>query len=285
MTEHQPPTPELQYAVFDAAGHAARLVRAVGWLTVLTVPGREPRPSARLLSDKQLAQLQEQARAEQVERAASAMPASPAPARLDAIAATVEAVRVVGRIVRTVAAAAPHRFGTRVRLSNLVHALDYVAGGGDPAPSWAVDRTGAAYRRCSLVEVRDQDLVAKVVRQLAAAADTAASTAGIRTDRVLPYPGGSCPACRRRSLRIDATLANERYWTVTCISEACRCTGIGCECRQGVRVEGRHHAWSYGELDGPNGLHRAIAAAHRRDPVRSGVAGHGGWSDRRVLPR
>jgi hypothetical protein len=282
MTEHQPPTPELQYAVFDAAGHAARLVRAVGWLTVLTVPGTEARPSARLLSDEQLARLQEQARAEQAERAASAMPASPAPARLDAIAAVVDAVRVVRRIVHNVAAAAPYRFGLGVQLDDLVHALDYVAGGGDPAPSWAVDGAGAAYRRCSLIEVRDHDVVDQVVRQLGMAADTASEVAGIRTDRIMPFPGGSCPACHRRSLRIDATLADERYWTVTCISEACRCTGSGCGCRQGVRVEDRHHAWSYGELDGPNGLHRAIAAALRRNPVRSGVAGHGGWSDRRV---
>ncbi|HEX8345042.1 MAG TPA: hypothetical protein VF657_09895 [Actinoplanes sp.] len=273
MTEHD-------YAVADAARHAARLLRAVGWLAILTVPGTEPRPAPRLLSDEQLAQMQDLARAESAERAASAMPASSAPARLDAIAARDAAVRSTGRIVRTVARAAPHRFGTAVTLLNLRHALDYIAGGGDPAPGWAASATGETYRRCALAELPDTAVAEHVARRLGEAADAASAAAGIRTERVMPFPGGACPACRRRSLQVDATLADERYWTVTCISDACRCAGPGCGCGQGVRIEGRRHAWPHSEFDGPDGLRRAITLS-RRHPIRSAAAGHGGWAERR----
>lgn len=97
-------------------------------------------------------------------------------------------------------------------------------------------------------------------------------------EAIAPYPNQPCPACRRRSLQIDATLPAERYWTVRCISAACRCTGPGCPCDQPVRIEGRGHVWAYADLPRLALAQQRIRLTH---PVRSAATGHGGWPNRR----
>lgn len=286
-TQQQEETERRLDALDSAARHAARLVRAYGWLRVLTEPGRESRPAPPLLTDDQLAWAREQSAIEAAERDSYAFATGATPARLDVITAQTRAVRVVGRLVRTVGRATGHRFGVMVTLHQLPHALDYLAGDGldylvdEPPPrQWAGTSGGELYPR-GVLGYAPTTTVDRIVEQLREAADAARTVAGITEDRVLPFSEGKCPACRRRSLQIDATLARPEHWTVTCISEACVCAGPGCGCRQQIRIEGRRHGWPYAELDGPWGLRQAIRFAQEHHPIRSGVAGHGGWAERR----
>lgn len=282
---HAPPRDPLarQDALDSAARHAARLTRAYGWLLVLAEPGREPRPAPPLLTDEQRHLAAVRSRAEATDRAGnlrsglSAGAASPAPVRLDMLTARADAVRVIAELAARVTVAGAMPFGEPVAERNLVHAVDWLAG--DSGPScWAAPAAGPAYRRGVLVDVADMRVVDQVARGLRSTADRARTAAGIVEEAVAPYAVQPCPACGRRSLQIDATLPQERYWTVRCISAGCRCAGPGCSCLQRPAMEDRPHAWTYAEL------HLLELAQQRRrisHPVRSGAVGHGGWSSRR----
>ena len=285
MPDLTDPTAERRRAeAIDTAGrHADRMVTAYGWLLVLTEPGREPRAAPRLLSDTQRAESARQAAAEAADRRANlragltAGPASGAPLQLGMVHARTRAVGAVAHLVGEVDARLPpqHRFGP-VTAATVPAALDWLAG---PGPArWATSTAGVTRRRGVLVDV-DVPLVVRAGDRLARAADEARAAAGIVTDRVAPYPVQPCPACRRRSLEIDATLRNERYWTVRCISASCVCLGSICGCRRRGTILGRQHAWSWGELP----MLAWAQDQHRRSyPVRSATVGHGGWAERRL---
>ncbi|MEV7268420.1 hypothetical protein AB0N38_33175 [Micromonospora aurantiaca] len=259
-------------------------MRAYGWLLLLTEPGREPRPAPPLLTDEQRHVAAVRAEAEAADRAAnlraglSAGPAGAVPVRLEMLTAQAAAVRAVAALAARVAVAAPVMpFGVPVTAGTVVHAVDWLAGDGGPS-CWAAPAASPPYRRGVLVDVADLRLVDQVARGLQAAADRARAAAGIVDEAIAPYPNQPCPACGRRSLQIDATLPQERYWTVRCLSAGCRCAGPGCPCLQRPALEGRPHAWTYAELP------RLELAQHRRrisHPVRSGAVGHGRWASRR----
>lgn len=285
----------LEDACADAAEVVERLRHGLGWARVLMVPGREPRPAPPVLPDHVRERLAAQSRVEWAEREdARRDPAAglgvgttvPAPGGGAASAAPVAVAlldvqelvaRVVRQLVLEVEAAGDGRvrFGSRIgTVVEVVDALDWLAG--SPAPVWAVTPAGVVRRWCVLGDVGKPRLAGDVAAALGRLAERVRAAVGILTDRVLPWPGGRCPACRLRTLEIDVTLRDPQWWTVRCISEACRCTGVGCPCRRRLRYEGRPHAWSGAELDGPYGLRRAIeAAAASRRPVRSGMEGRG----------
>lgn len=273
-----------QDALDTAARHAHRLVRAYGWLHVLTTPGRDPRPAPPLLTDSQHRAAATRAAAEAVDRVAtlragmSAAPAGAVPLRLGMVATRAATVRAVADLAARLVVAGVPPFGDPVTERNLPYVVDWIAGDGGPR-SWAAPAAGPAYRRGVLaddvVNARLVDLVATALR---GAAERARQAAGIVEDAIAPYPNQPCPACRRRSLQIDATLPAERYWTVRCISAACRCTGLGCPCDQPVRIEGRGHVWTYADLPRLALAQQRIRLAH---PVRSAATGHGGWASRR----
>lgn len=273
-------------AVARAEYHAGQLLRAYAWLRVLATPGREPRPAPRLLSDRARDARAAQEAAEAKDRRRSprvgvgALATTAAPASLVMLDAQAAVVRTVGRLTRKVGRHVPaqHRLPARrrARPSDVVDALYWLAGGD---PGWAVSPAGEVVRQGVLAEVRSERVVEQVVEDLRDAADAARSAAAITPDRVVPYPGGPCPACGRRSLQIDATLSNPRWWWVECISEACVCSGPGCPCgRLPFSTDRGRHSWRGAQLQR---LDAAIAARRRRAPVRSTVRGHGGWPERR----
>ena len=271
--DHTPPA--LPEAVDDLVRHGARLRRALGWLRVLTEPGREPPRTPPLLSDAQLERRAQDVAAEAAGRAArptlgwlrdtshTALAPTPAPLAVGLLDAQVR----VGRVVRRAAARAAGVLGVRCALprpqdaAGVAEALDWLAGDG---PVWVVDPAGVARRRGAGAELPN-GAVAVIGRWVADAGDGGLAAAGISADRVMPFPGGRCPACAGRALELDATLPQQRYWVVRCISLACRCCGPGCGCAQRVRYEGRRHAWAYGEF---TDLQRAIAARGARPRVR-----------------
>lgn len=275
---------ERQEALNSAARHAARLAQAFGWLRVLVEPGREPRPAPPVLTDTARHWLGVHSASEAADRIANlraglaAAPAGQVPVRLEMLSAQRRALDVVDQLVAQV-----ERAGARAGLGvpatgrNLVRVLTWLAGDGGP-PGWAVTPGGVVFRRGALADVADLRVVDQVATRLQEAADRARAAAGITTERTAPYPNQPCPACRRRSLEIDATLRDERYWTVGCISERCLCTGPGCPCLQRYAIEGRRHVWTYAELPS---LELAQQRRRLSHPVRSAAVGHGGWSSRR----
>lgn len=293
MTKTESLDPDDARALADAVAraeyHAAQLLRAYAWLLVLTTPGREPRPAPGLLSDRALESRAAEAAKEAAERRKSprvgvgALATTAAPAAVVMLDAQAAVVRAVGRVTRRVGRHIPptHRLPARrrARPSDVVDAIHWLAGG-DPA--WAVSPAGEVLRQGVLSELQSLRVAERVVEDLRDAADAARSAAAITPDRVVPYPGGPCPACGRRSLQIDATLSNPRWWWVECISEACVCTGPGCPCgRLPFSTDRGRHSWRGAQLQR---LDAAIAARRRRSPVRSTVRGHGGWPDRHTPP-
>jgi hypothetical protein len=291
---------------------------AWGWLDELVEPGRDSAPMP-VLSDEQRVRLDEVAAAERVDRlappvnlppgarqfaptSAYASPSTRAGARLGVIDARATVHGMVLETARLVAGFLHASYvGGRAGAAAVLDALEFIDG---PRPCWVATVAGVIWWRepaGAIVDVRDVDALAAVDVALQRALRVARRAArDVDGDPVAPVDH-RCPACGRRSLELDYGSQQElvdgavreqarRRWTVSCVSLACRCAGEGCGCRQRVRYEGRRHAWAYGELSGPYGLWRAIAAAdrRRRGPearVGSETAGHGGWSERRVPRR
>lgn len=286
MTDRAVAEDQRLYLIDDTIRAAYRLTAAIGWLAVLTVPGREPRPSSRPWSEETAERAtaqwyRERAEAWRAGRAGLAGSEHPwsgpsaAPLRIQALAA-IEATRP--RVARAVAVAAGHpvlvdgwvpwlRPGDPVRA--VVEAIDWLAG---PGPGWVVDRAGVVRRRC-VVDELPADLVERVRADLDRAVGPAEDAAGITDRDLIPFPGGArCPACGRRSLEVDVTVPSERWWVVRCTARGCLCTGAGCGCRQRVRYAGRAHAWPASEFPDLAARLRAQPGAGR---VRSGHAGRG----------
>jgi len=297
----------------------ADLREAWSWLGDLIEPGRDSAPIP-VLTDAQRARQDEAIAAERAERDAwsadvpvgqrqfaapagrYALAGSRPGARIGVIDARAAVHGIVLDVARTVAAAEGARYvGDRAGLAGVRDALDWLDGG---APCWIATVDGVIWRTPpgGVLAQLDDAAVATVVNARLSRANRIAREAARSPDGEHHAPvDHRCPACGRRSLELDygsdellhRGAEDERYrraWTVSCISEACRCAGEGCGCRQRIRYPGRRHAWAYGELSGPYGLWAAVRAAdrRRRGPearVRSEVYGHGGWAERRVPRR
>jgi len=271
------------------------------WLAELVVPGPESR-AAPVLSDTERTRRAATVAAERAERYRpgawtklgqaqyrredlGALAAAAIPTRLT----VVDAQLAVRGIVLSVAARLARHLGAeyvggRSGDAAVDDALEWMAGG---PLAWVVARDGTAWRRPAggaLLQLRDATVAADVDRRLRRADKLARAQAGVEGEPVVPF-GHPCPACGRSSLQWHMPRPDPRYrrdWSVRCMSEGCICAGQGCGCRQHVRYEGRRHAWSYGELDGPYGLWHAIAmASGPRRRLRQDASGHGGWSERR----
>jgi hypothetical protein len=151
--------------------------------------------------------------------------------------------------------------GDRVHYTRGVSAaLDWLDGRGARSGPWVADAEGAVWRRGALDGLSESMLIF-VDTELQRADHTARQACRIVGEARLPI-ALRCPACRRRSLQLHHEGA-ERSWSVQCVSARCRCAGTGCGCLQRRRIEGRRHAWSRAELDGPYGLRMAVAMAGR----------------------
>lgn len=278
----------------------ADLREAWAWLGELIEPGRDSAPIP-LMTDDQRARQSELAAAERAERA-YALPPMRAAARVGVIDARVMVHGLVLDTVRQVAAGEGAQYvGQRPGDAGVLDALAWLDGG----PScWTATADGVIWQAAPsgvLEQMRDAMLAAAVDVRLQRANKIARQAARDVDGEHLAPVDERCPACGNRSLQLDYVSERSlregqdsekarRTWSVVCISEACRCTGVGCGCRQRVRYAGRPHAWTYGELAGPHGLWAAARAARRRrrgPEVRIGseTAGHGGWADRRVPRR
>lgn len=291
-------TDELQTAALDVLRSTiASLRESWGWLGELVEPGWETTP-APILSDAQRARIGKAVREERSQRAGTkarglgplterrtdigvgALASAPAGARLAVIDAAVAVRFHVVEAARLAAHAVGSVYVGQGAGDAAVHdALSYL----DGAPCWIASTTGVIGRRTAGAAIDSLHLEAinTVSARLSRADRLARTAAGVAGDYTLTFPH-PCPACGKRSLQWQIPGADRRLWSVQCIRPQCTCTGQGCPCRHAVRYEGRRHAWSHGELDGTWGLWRAIAAARRANPrIRSGVAGHGGWPERR----
>lgn len=283
---HPPPEPNplvdpVPYLVEQILVSVAELRIVWGWLGDLVEPGRDT-VVVPVLTDDQRAAAAARARAEVAERAGSAMPSTPAGARLQVVDAKVAVHGQILDAAGTAAAAVGAVYvGLRAGDAGVIDALGWLYGNvGNVGNAQALAGVDRLLQRA----VRIGHTAARVV--------DGAHTAPV---------DHRCPACGRRSLQLDyvseqllaAALDRElsrRGWTVACISASCRCSGTGCGCRQQVRIEHRRHAWGYGELGGRHGLWAAIRTADRRrrgpeTRVRSESAGNGGWSEHRFPTR
>jgi hypothetical protein len=180
-----------------------------------------------------------------------------AAARVEVIdAKTVVSERVVSVAARVVGVT---HGGTRW-LGGVSGALDWLDGRGARSGWWVAGADGVWWRRCPL-DVLSESMLIFVDTELQRADHTARQACRIVGEARLPI-ALRCPACRRRSLQLHHEGA-ERSWFVQCVSARCRCAGTGCGCLQRRRIEGRRHAWSRAELDGPYGLRMAVAMAGR----------------------
>lgn len=258
---------------------------AYGWLRVLT-SGTSERRAAPLLTDQQLASAAAEARVERAERAAGALPPSPAPLSVGMVDAQIRVGRMVQGMVGQVAEALgqPSPGCREQDPASVVDALGWMVDtvplqSGRPSPVIAVDRAGVGYRlgALELLHRVSADFVDLLLLGARDVADDARRAAGMVEQHTIPFPGGRCPACHGRALELDMTLRDERWWVVRCVSQRCVCTGDGCGCGASVVYEGRRHAWARGEFDR---LQRAILLRGRQRPsVRAGAAGRGGsWT-------
>jgi hypothetical protein len=309
------PTP---FVVDQIRATIGQLRIAWSWLAELVEPGRDSAPAA-VLSDEARARLDDLAAAERADRfappshlppgarqfapaSAYALPATRAGARIGVLDARARVHALVVDAAHTVAAQLGAVWvGDRPGDAGVLDALDWLDA---PPNRWIASTRGVVGWRPDggvLDQLRDADTVAMVDTALMRALRLArAGARDVEGEHTAPVDG-RCPACGRRSLELDFGSVAElhagetserarRGWTVSCLSESCRCVGEGCRCRQRVRYEGRRHAWAYGELAGPHGLWRAMSAASRRrrgpeTRVGSEAAGHGGWAERRVPTR
>jgi hypothetical protein len=282
---------EPDYSLESAHLAIAELRVAWSWLALLVVPGPESRPGqavddgfAEVLAAQGMA-----ARAYRewnLRRGLTALAPTGAPARLAVVDVQANIHGLVTEVARRVAAAlhACYVGGRTGAAAAVVDALDWLTDGGPGSP-WITGVDGVWGRRGKLDELRDRTAIASVARALQRANRIARETAGVVADPVLPL-GDRCPACRRRSLQlrydpadlnrvvVDELRPREpSRWYAECVSEQCRCTVEGCGCGMRMRVHGRRHAWSYGEL--PD-LARTIArAAPISQPVRRSATGRG----------
>lgn len=280
----------------DALDQLAQVISSLreawGWLGELTEPGRYSMPTP-ILTDAQRARIAKAVREERADRAAvkatglgplterlsvvgaGALGHAPAGARLTVLDASTVVRAIVVDVAESVAAGG---FTARPGGGGFYDALSLL----ERKPRWIASTRGVigrvtyeGTRRLSWGEI------IAITESLNRALDVAYIAAGITGDFKMAFPL-PCPACGRRSLQWEMPSADERTWSVHCVRDKCRCTGPGCPCLHSVRYPGRRHAWARGELDGIWGLKHAIGMASKPRPrIRSRVAGHGGWQERR----
>lgn len=251
---------------------------AWGWLRLLLEPGPET-STGRVVDDAQAERLTAQGYADRAYRdwnlkhGRGALAPSRSPLR---IAVADACVAVHGQVLHAALRLAlglgrPYQARRGDAGAQVAAALAWMAGDEPTGGPWVAGTDGVWWRRGPLDELRDLATARDVVGALRRALRTARTAAGIHGERVQPV-GHRCPACRARSLQLHYDGADRRRWYVRCVSERCRCTGVGCPCRQRTRYSGRAHAWAYGELDQ---LWAAIAAQPPGKRVESGGQGRG----------
>ncbi|MEW2383364.1 hypothetical protein AB0873_14915 [Micromonospora sp. NPDC047707] len=284
-------------SVPDIRQAVERLRESCAWLWLLMVPGRERRPG-RPVDEEQAEVLEARGRSDRAYRewnlrhGTGALAPSPAAARLDVVDAQAVVHQVLTRLARRVAHYRSASYvGGRIGVSAAIaDVLDWLTVGG-PGRRWVVDSAGEAWRAGVLDDLhdnRDAYLLGDIARTLAAADQVARQAAGVVAEPVRPIEH-RCPACRNRSLQLHHDGRDKRRWTVRCVRRTCLCVGVGCGCLKRDRRPGLAHVWTRAEMEGPYGLANAVAIARRlneqgrpRPAVHSGVAGHGGWPDRRA---
>lgn len=276
----------------DAHEAIDRLRHSWLWLWLQVEPGRAT-PVTRPATDASVEALVARGTSDRayrhwnLRRGLGALPPSPATARVDVLDVQGAIHTLVLGATRRIAAALHSCYvGTVPDTTRAVlDALAWLAGANHLPGWWIVDTAGACRRAGALDQVRDRAVLDDTARALRRADQMARAAAGVVGEQVRPIPH-RCPACRRRSLQLDHDAGDARAWVVRCVSRTCRCSGLGCGCLQRVRVPGRAHAWSRGEISGPYGLTTAVAVADRVAAYartarpRAGAQGHGGWSTR-----
>jgi hypothetical protein len=267
------------------------LRQAWAWLRLLAEPGRES-STALVVDDAQaerLAALGMQAKAYRtwnLRWGLSALAPTPAAARIGVLDAQVAVHGLVLDVARAVATAAHSTYvGARSGADAVLDALDWLEEGPRPYP-WVCGPEGPRWRAGALDRLRDPAAAAAAAGLLQRANRLAREACRVvDADPVRPLEH-RCPACRAQSLQLHydgedlarvadgARPRNVSRWYAECVSQRCRCTVQGCGCGMRSRIDGRRHAWAYGEL--PD-LWRAIerAAQIRGRPVGSAAEGHG----------
>lgn len=297
----------LAAAVDDCRIQLAALRESWGWLVELTAPGREG--SVPLPVDDDRAEVLEalawQTRAYRdwaLRHGRTALPPTPAAARVEVVDAQAMVHTIVLAAVRLVARAAGASYvGPAGGVDPVMAALDWLDEGTRPDP-WVAAACGL-YRQGTLDRVRDAGVAARLAARLAAADRVARRAARVLGEATMALPD-RCPACRARSLQLHydphdlarmgdaARLAADpratvvqrtgawrrvrprqpAAWWVECVSDRCRCVADGCACRGVGRVAGRRHVWPYGELQA---LWTALTVAPKGPGMRGGGEGRG----------
>lgn len=260
--------------VEQAQATLADLIQAWAWLHLLAEPGRAS-SSAMVIDDARgeaLAAQGMQARAYRdwnLQRGMTALPPTAAAARVGVLDAQAAVHAIVLNLARQ-AAKAEHAMyvGQRAGDDAVADALAWL-------DYWALPR------------VRDADLATAINAGLQRANSIARQAARVLGEEPTQPLEHRCPACGRQSLQLhydreDLVRAadgerprNRSRWYAECVSQRCRCTVAGCGCGMRMRVDGRRHAWPYGEL--PD-LWRAIERAQRLRHQRLGRSAEGrGW--------
>lgn len=292
----QPLIEPLGYVIEQAQHTVTEIRRAWGWLDLLVQAGPSNYARSRPVDDDQAEQLAARGMADRayrewnLRRGLGALAPAAAPARVAIIDAREAVAGILADVVAELVAELvnAHRYATRPAdaVRGVPAMLDWLDGTGGPTTGrpWVAAVDGVLWRSGPLDHVRDVRAAVEIDRQLQRANRVARQAAGVLADPVHPI-ADRCPACRRLSLQLhydpeDAWRIADGYrprhpslWYVECVSQVCRCTGIGCGCGQRVRMEGRRHAWAYGEL---GDLWRAAAAAApARRRLRAAAAGRG----------
>lgn len=277
MTEHEQPaaTTAVAYTVEQIHVTIDRLRESWEWLLLLVEPGRSASTRSSATTDDQLERLEAIGHSDRAYRAwnlrhgMSALPPSPAAARV----AVLDAQAVVAAQVDT----AVHLAASALQVS-YVGAQPSVAESVRAGLRWLA---GGAGRPAVLDEIRDERVAATIDKILQRADRTARAAAQCPDEEPGEALTERCPACGQRSLQ------REENRMVRCVSKRCVCTGDAspeqpaCGCGQKPRRPGTTHVWLPSQLDGPYGLWAAVAAVARSRPsVRRGASGHGGWQSR-----
>lgn len=279
MTEQHEPdrTPAVVFTIEQIHLTLDRLRESWEWLLELAEPGRAAPAASAALTDDQAERLEALGHSDRAYRAynlrhgMSALPPSPAAARIAVIDAQALAGAAVMDAVHLVAAAA-----------------DSVYVGGRPDQAASI-RTALAWLDGPALDDVHDDRVAAAVDQLLQRADRTARSAAQCSDEeveTLVDPrtrrAPRCPACGRRSLQRERATGRD---VIRCVSQQCRCTGDGapgipaCGCGREERKAGKPHVWPPAEEDQ---LWAAINATPvpSRHGVGRGASGHGGWQSR-----
>lgn len=296
MTELQPAgLDSVRYTVEQIHISIDRIRAAWTWLCLLVEPGHATTPAGTAVGDAQAERLEALGHSDRAYRAynlkhgMSALPPSPAPARVGIIDAQVAVHTLIADAVWLLASTGGRQAqrGADAAALDVPAALDWFTG----APLAELGYSGADgvwWRAGALDRIRDSHLAADLDKLLQRAVRTAEAAAGIDVAMTRPLEH-RCPACGRRSLQLEHSSTTRTRWTVECVSERCVCSGPArpdqpaCGCGRQEHREGRRHVWPYAELDGPHGLLAAVTAATATRPgVGRGAAGHGGWQSRNM---